>query len=76
MNANELDQLILADVGARWRKVAMVISVLGQDHGIFNAEGEEGLNRIAARIEALVADGQLVSQGDLKKWRHSEVRKP
>jgi hypothetical protein len=30
---------------------------------------------IAERIEALVRSGRLDSQGDLKKWRFSEVRR-
>jgi hypothetical protein len=29
----------------------------------------------AARIQVLVEAGRLESQGDLRKWRHSEVRK-
>lgn len=29
---------------------------------------------IAARVAALVADGRLESAGNLKRWRHSEVR--
>jgi hypothetical protein len=28
----------------------------------------------AARIQTLVEAGRLESQGDLRKWRHSEVR--
>jgi hypothetical protein len=31
---------------------------------------------IAARIAALVAAGRLASQGDISRWRHSEVRLP
>jgi hypothetical protein len=38
-------------------------------------EGETGLDLIAKRIEVLVQDGRLLAQGDIKKWRHSEVRK-
>jgi hypothetical protein len=29
---------------------------------------------LAARIQALVMAGCLESQGDLRKWRHSEAR--
>jgi hypothetical protein len=76
MSANEIDQFILAEVGERWRKVAMVVGCVADAHGVSIPEGEAGLNLIAERIEVLVADGCLVSQGDLKMWRHSEVRKP
>jgi hypothetical protein len=29
---------------------------------------------LAARIQVLVVSGRLEGQGDLRKWRHSEVR--
>ena len=31
---------------------------------------------VAQRICALVENGQLEAQGDLSRWRHSEVRLP
>jgi len=34
------------------------------------------MGEIALVIEALCESGQLESQGDLAKWRHSEVRLP
>jgi hypothetical protein len=76
MSANQIDQFILAEIGEHWRKVAMVVSRVSFAQGVPIPEGEAGLNMIAERIGALVADGRLVSQGDLKRWRHSEVRKP
>ena len=30
----------------------------------------------AERIEALVREGRLIAQGDITKWRYSEVRLP
>ena len=30
---------------------------------------------IGQRIEALVSDGRLTAQGNIKKWRFSEVRR-
>jgi hypothetical protein len=39
-------------------------------------EGDTGYNLVAKRIEILVRDGRLLAQGDIKKLRHSEVRKP
>lgn len=76
MNAHQLDQSILSEVGERWRRVAMVVGCVADTHGIPLQAGDGGLKLIAARIEALVADGRLIAQGDLKKWRYSEVRKP
>ena len=40
------------------------------------SEGDAGYNLVAERIEILVRGGRLLAQGDIKKWRHSEVRKP
>jgi len=37
---------------------------------------EAGLDLIADRIGALIRDGRLLAQGDIKKCRRSEVRKP
>jgi hypothetical protein len=39
-------------------------------------EGDAGYNLVAKRIESLVRDGRLLARGDIKKWRHSEVKKP
>ena len=40
------------------------------------SEGDAGYNLVAERIGILVRGGHLLAQGDIKKWRHSEVRKP
>jgi hypothetical protein len=37
-------------------------------------DGDAGYNLIGARIGALVATGRLASQGDISKWRQSEIR--
>jgi hypothetical protein len=34
----------------------------------------EGYEIISRRIEALVHDGRLLAQGDIRNWRFSEVR--
>ena len=73
---SEIDKAILAVAVAHWRKVALVIS---QSKDILSnalPEGEAGLDLIANRIEALIQSGHLLAQGNVKKWRHSEVRKP
>jgi hypothetical protein len=35
-----------------------------------------GHDLIAQRIVALVEDGRLIAQGDISRWRQSEVRLP
>jgi hypothetical protein len=74
MNTSRIDDAILAAAQKSWRKVAMIVAKTSEeDTGV--PDDEEGHRVIASRIEALVQDGRLVAQGDLKKWRHSEVRR-
>jgi len=71
MSPDELDQLILARAQPQWRKVAYIIASIGHD---LNATTDEEYEALAARISALVKAGKLEAQGNLAKWRHSEVR--
>ena len=70
----QIDEVILSV--ASWRKVAFVIFKVADTMGSHLPEGEAGYNLVAKRIEILVRGGRLLAQGDIKKWRHSEVRKP
>lgn len=54
----------------------MIIAMAAKAEGIDVADDEEGHRLIASRIEELVQNGRLAAQGDLKRWRHSEVRLP
>jgi hypothetical protein len=69
--SSALDALILSAASERWQKVARIIAVVSQRAG-------DGTNfdAIAARIRDLVDDGKLQAEGDLSRWRHSEVRLP
>jgi len=73
MNTSEIDSAILQAVGERWTKIAMVIArvVDAVRHDLPEHEGYEIISR---RIEALVHDGRLLAQGDIRNWRFSEVR--
>jgi len=68
----DVDQIIFSIVTSRWQKMAAVVwftARCGEELG-FRVTDE----MFAARIQWLVEDGSLKSQGDLRKWRHSEVR--
>jgi hypothetical protein len=74
VSENDLDAIIFSTVLTQWRKVAMVISTafkkcqardLPIDHEV-----------IGVRIRLLSETGRLESQGDVRKWRFSEVRLP
>ena len=73
---SQIDEAILSVTAILWRKVALVIALAEKVLGKTLPEGEAGLELIAKRIEALIRDGRLLVQGDIKKWRRSEVRKP
>jgi hypothetical protein len=79
MNAlshSQIDEAILSVTVTTWKKVARVIVEADEILCDSLPEGEAGLALVADRIEALIHDGRLLVQGDIKKWRHSEVRKP
>jgi len=54
----------------------MVVSRVARMVGGHLPETDEGYERIAQRVQALVKEGRLVAQGNLKNWRFSEVRAP
>jgi hypothetical protein len=79
MSDRAIDEAILsllAGGNGRWRKVAMVIGRVTDAMGNDLPEGDGGYELVARRIEALVNEGRLVAQGDIKNWRFSEVRRP
>ena len=65
------DTLILSSASDRWQKVAKIIAVVSERVG-----NGPHFDAIEARIRALVEDGKLQAEGDLSRWRHSEVRLP
>ena len=68
----EFDKAILATLHPRWRKVAaIVIQVVDKYEHMHPTVTYE---MVAARLKALSEAGQIESQGDLRKWRFSEVR--
>jgi hypothetical protein len=71
-----IDETVLSATETSWRKVALVIARAEKILGNNLPEGQPGLDLTANRIEVLVQDGRLLAQGDVKNWRHSEVRKP
>ena len=70
----QIDEVILSVAEASWTKVALVITKVADTMGSGLPEGDAAYNLIARRIEILVQGGRLLAQGDIKEWRHSEVR--
>ena len=71
----QIDDAILAATESRWKKVAMVVVTAADTFPSGLPDGDAGYQLIADRISALVREGRLVAQGDITRWRHSEVRR-
>jgi hypothetical protein len=69
-----LDQLILSVAKSKWQKVAMVIIKAHKIAERTDFKTSDGA--LASRISAMCTDGRLELQGNLSRWRHSEVRLP
>ena len=68
----DLDQLIFSVMTSRLQKTAMIIArAMKRCEELDLAINEEILG---ARIGALAESDRIDSAGDLRKWRHSEVR--
>jgi hypothetical protein len=67
---SDIDAVILSVATDRWQKVAMVIAKAAPP----DESSDNDYHQVAERIIALVDDGQLEAQGDVTRWRHSEVR--
>ena len=67
----KIDRAIMAAARPQFLKVARIIADVATD---FGRRDDEFLERIAARIEALVASRGLEAAGDISKWRQSEIR--
>jgi hypothetical protein len=68
----DLDQLIFSALEPNWRKTARVIGnlVIRCKALAWPIDAE----MLAARVQALAEAGRIDSAGDLRAWRHSEVR--
>jgi hypothetical protein len=71
-----IDDAILEVTQPSWSKVAMIIVKTADRLGSELPEGDPGYHMVARRIEELVREGRLAAQGDISRWRHSEVRVP
>ena len=75
MTNSRIDGAILSIVGERWMKVARVIVEVARAMGGSLPSEGENYEAIGQRIKALVSDGRLSAQGNIRKWRFSEIRR-
>jgi uncharacterized protein DUF3658 len=70
---SQVDNVILSVTTSQWQKMAGITwTAAKRSHELALGVTDE---MFAARIQAMVDAGHLESQGDLRRWRHSEVRK-
>jgi len=73
---SQIDDAILAVAKPPWRKVAFIVARAVEHIGGEFTEREDAYQIVAARIQSLAAHGRLAAQGNLAKWRFSEVKIP
>lgn len=72
VSTTDLDAAILAELTSRSQKVARVIGKVEKRCKALKTRNR--LEIIGARIVALAEAGRIEGAGDLRMWRHSEVR--
>ena len=68
----KIDALVLSVATAEWGKVALVISKVFECEGF--AELGVSAQDVAERLYILVDAGQLSVQGNMRRWRDSDVK--
>ena len=68
----DLDSIIFSALKPQWRKTAMIIAMALKD--CEKLALPVGAEVLGVRIKALADVDRIESRGDLRKWRHSEVR--
>jgi hypothetical protein len=73
MRDDEIDEILLANITSKWRKMAFVI---GATMGQIDASKRAGRNDLyfAERIAFLLGENLIESQGDLSQMRECEIR--
>jgi hypothetical protein len=71
----KIDEWLLLSTTNKWKKVAMVVAQaieLSDQAGVLLEVPD---TFFGMRVEKLVQDGHLISQGNLKKMRSSEIKR-
>jgi hypothetical protein len=72
LTTRDLDAVIFSVLQPQWRKTAFIL--VRARHQYEEKAWSLDLDVVAARILALAEAGRIDHQGDLRKWRFSEVR--
>ena len=69
---DDLDKIILSAANSDWQKTAMIISKVFDSPALKGTKPEAQI--IAERIYVLVDGGKLKVNGNIRRWRDSNVR--
>ena len=72
INNKEIDHIILSQITNRWQKVAKIVGSILCEKTIYNMNVNDIY--ISERVNLLISDGKLKSQGSLDNMRNCEVR--
>jgi hypothetical protein len=72
VSETELDSVIFSALNSRWQKTAMVITKALKRCETLGLPVDAEV--VGVRIQALAEADRLEGEGDLRKWRYSEVR--
>ena len=77
ISQHEIDQLILSFCNTHWQKVAKVMGKVLQVVEEREIRCSTGFAvAIDMRVATLIRNGKLEAQGNIRKWRFSEIRRP
>jgi hypothetical protein len=68
----DFDRVILSTLSPQWRKTARIVGNVSEQYRGLGIDLDPAI--AAARLMTMVESGLVEAQGDLRKWRHSEVR--
>ena len=68
----EIDSIVFSTLTPGWQKMALVVGLAYERCKQFGLPISD--EALAARIQVLVDSNRVEGQGDLRKWRFSEVR--
>ena len=68
----DFDRVVLSNLTQQWRKTARIVGYVSEHYRSLGIDLDPAI--AAARLMAMVESDLVEAAGDLRKWRHSEVR--
>src|SRR5262249_41928712 len=72
VTVQDFDRIILSELRQNWLKTARIVLFVSKHYAKLGIDLDPAI--AAARLMKMVETGIVESQGDLRKWRFSEVR--